>query len=157
MASGVSLSGSMVMRMGVKFGRDFILSVENTKSSTYLRKWGNETSKVSYIRIPCGQKIKINYLFHPQLQSFSLTHRGRCQDSEWTQNKWGPTGQGSPRSWWACCCDRWVRTGRPAPVDQSTWSALFQSLQCDWQQLPIRDPWFNNFYTRFNIKSDIIY
>lgn len=29
MASAVSLSGSMVMRIGVRFGRDFILSVEN--------------------------------------------------------------------------------------------------------------------------------
>lgn len=29
MASGVSLSGSMVMRSGVRFGRDFILSEEH--------------------------------------------------------------------------------------------------------------------------------
>lgn len=38
MASGVSLSGSMVMRIGVRFGRDFILSEENPNKNMMFEK-----------------------------------------------------------------------------------------------------------------------
>lgn len=38
MASAVSLSGSMVMRMGVMFGIDDILSVENMRNNMFKKK-----------------------------------------------------------------------------------------------------------------------
>lgn len=69
------------------------------------------------------------YLFRRPLRSSSLSRRGRCRDSEWTRSRWGPTGRGSPRSWWACCCDRRARTDRPAPADRSIWFVPFRSLQ----------------------------
>lgn len=122
MASAVSLSGSMVMRMGVRLGRAFILSEEHKHDNN----WYDLLSGSSE---PVWLRPARRYLFRPPPRSSSPARRGRCRGSGWSRSRGAPTGPGSLRSWLACCCGPRVKRDRPALAGRSIGSVPFRSLR----------------------------
>lgn len=144
-ASGVSLSGSIVIRTGVKSGSVFILSV-----------WKRTNHSSQQLKSTLYQRVlkKTCYQFHPRLRSFSPVHQGRYLDSVWIQNRSAPTGRGSLHFLRVCRCESQERMNLQGQVSLKTLFSLSQTLCNEIKIKPLSILWRNGFMVLHKLRCN---